>query len=182
MTAEEFLALPDEPGVKRWLINGRLREKPMTFRNRWHSRTEASIVFWLKDWLRRQPEPRGAIHSGEAGCRLPGGSNTIVGIDVVYVSSELAVSEPPDTTIIDGAPILAVEILSPSDTVESIGEKVNGYLAAGVAQVWLVDPYFNTVVMHRHGVVPRFFTIEDELTGDPELPGFSVPVRHLFTD
>ncbi len=27
MTAEEFLALPDEPGVERWLDRGRLREK-----------------------------------------------------------------------------------------------------------------------------------------------------------
>jgi hypothetical protein len=40
MTTEELLALPPG-GVERWLIRGKLRQKPMTIRNRWHSRIMA---------------------------------------------------------------------------------------------------------------------------------------------
>ena len=37
MTTEELLALPED-GTDRWLIAGELRERPMTKRNRFHSR------------------------------------------------------------------------------------------------------------------------------------------------
>jgi len=46
MTTEELLALPED-GVDRYLIRGLLREKPMTKRNRWHTRVEARIVYLL---------------------------------------------------------------------------------------------------------------------------------------
>src|SRR6266849_8839900 len=126
MTAEEFLALPSD-GVERWLIRGQLREKLMTYRNRWHSRIEAQIVYILKRWLELQALPRGEVYSGEVGCRLSRNPDTIVGIDVAYVSAELAALEPKDTTIIDGVPTLAVEILSPSDKEEEVNEKVDQY-------------------------------------------------------
>ena len=37
VTTEQLLAMPDD-GMERWLIRGELREKPMTVRNRFHSR------------------------------------------------------------------------------------------------------------------------------------------------
>ena len=43
MTAEELLALPED-GTDRWLIAGELRERPMTKRNRFHSRATARVV------------------------------------------------------------------------------------------------------------------------------------------
>src|SRR5947209_15113372 len=90
MTSEEFLALPDD-GIERYLIDGRLhevKEEPMTYRNRWHSGTEAVIVYYLKHWQIQQPKPRGSVYSGEAGCRLRRDPETIMGIDVVYVSAD----------------------------------------------------------------------------------------------
>ena len=37
-----------------------------------------------------------------------------------------------DSTLIDGVPTLVVEILSPSDTIEDVNEKIDTYLAAKV--------------------------------------------------
>jgi Uma2 family endonuclease len=179
MTGEEFLALP-ENGTERWLIRGQLREKPMTVRNREHSRILARISQLLGDWLDRQPEPRGEVLSGEAGCRLRRNPDTNVGIDVVYISSQLAAHEPNDTTLIDGVPTLVVEILSPSDTEEEMNEKVDEYLAAGVALVWLVDPHHRTVEVHRPDGEPELFNARQELTAEPHLPGFRVPVARVF--
>src|SRR5262245_12034737 len=117
MTTEELLALPDD-GMERWLIRGQLREKPMTVRNRYHCDVMAGIVFVLKEWLARQPGPRGRVLCGEAGVRLGGNPETTVGVDVVYVSAEVMARQTGTTTLIDGVPTLVVEILSPSDTVE----------------------------------------------------------------
>jgi Uma2 family endonuclease len=152
----------------------------MTRRNRWHARIEARITYLLSNWLEEQSEPRGEVLSGEAGCRLRRDPDTAVGVDVIYISPELAAQDADDTTMIDGAPVLAVEVLSPSDTLEEIDEKVDEYLQAGVALVWLVDPHDQTVLVYRPGAAPRLFTVADELTGEPHLPGFLVPVSRIF--
>jgi Uma2 family endonuclease len=180
MTTEEFLALPDN-GVERWLIRGQLREKPMTMGNRWHSRIMIRIGQLLSNWVDQQPEPRGEVLGGEAGCRLRRNPDTNVGIDVAYISPQLAAQDPDDTTLIDGVPTLVVEILSPNDTQEEINEKVDEYLAAGVALVWLVDPHHRTVEVHRSGGEPELFNVRQELSAEPHLPGFRVPVAHIFS-
>ena len=61
--------------------------------------------------------------SGEAGFVLRQNPPSGVGIDIAYVSAEVAARQP-DAAYFDGPPVLAVEILSPSDTQESIDEKV----------------------------------------------------------
>src|SRR5437763_15693424 len=108
MTTEEMLALPED-GSERWLIRGRLRERPSTVRNRWHSRIMTRVAKFLDNWLDGQPEPRGSVLCGEAGVRLRRNPDTTVGVDVVYVSPELAAQQSDETTLIDGVPVLAVE-------------------------------------------------------------------------
>jgi Uma2 family endonuclease len=179
MTTEEMLALPSN-GVERWLIRGQLREKPMTVRNRWHSRIMVRVAKFLDNWLDQQPEPHGAILCGEAGCRLRRDPDTTVGIDVVYISAELAAREAKDTNLIDGVPVLVVEILSPSDTQEQVDEKTDGYLQAGVALVWVIDPHDRTVTIYRPGQEPELVNVRQELSGDPQLPGFHIAVAQLF--
>jgi Uma2 family endonuclease len=178
-TTEELLACPDD-GVERELIRGQLWEKPMTRRNPRHSGTEALLSFALIAWLRTQPEPRGRVLSGEVGFRLRRSPDTTVGIDVAYIDAELAAAVPDNARLIDGIPVLAVEILSPSDKHEEVTTKVNEYLAVGVPLVWVVDPDFRTVRVHRPGREPEMFNAEKELTGDLQLPGFRVAVAELF--
>lgn len=187
MTAEELLALPEEPGVERWLIDGQLREKrypdiAMTYRNRRHSRLEAVISQILRNWLEQQPWPRGEVFAGDAGCILGRDPDVLVGIDVVYVSAEMASRQSQDTTMLEGVPTLAVEILSPSDTQQDIDEKLAKYLKAGVPLVWLVDPNDQTVVVYRPQTAPELFNVHAELTAEPHLPGFRVPVAKIFGD
>src|SRR4051812_13907841 len=179
LTTADLLALPDD-GVERYLINGRLREKPLTKRNRFHSRIEARIAQLLGNWLDHQPGPRGEVFSGEAGCILRHDPDTTVGIDVAFFSGEAVRRQSEDTTLIDGVPVLAVEILSPNDTVEEIHEKTDQYRAAGVALVWLVDPHHQTVQILRPGAEPEMFNVTQELSGEPHLPGFRVRVAQLF--
>src|SRR5947209_18440808 len=99
MTTEEMLALPED-GMERWLIDGELRERPMTVRNRFHSRVLICIGTELELWRRQQPAPRGQVLGGEAGVRLMRDPDTTVGIDVVYVSPEVIVRQTEETTLI----------------------------------------------------------------------------------
>ena len=180
MTLAEFEALPENDSVDRELIAGVLKERTMTRRNRFHAKTEANIAFALNTWRHHQPAPHGDVLSGEAGFILRKEPATTVGIDVAYLSAEVAASQNENSSMIDGVPILAVEVLSPTDTHEDISEKIDQYLATGVKLVWVVDPHFQTVIVHRPESKPEFFTNDDELTAEPHLPGFRVAVRLLF--
>ncbi len=179
MTTEELLALPRN-GTERWLIEGQLREKPMTVRNRIHSRIMVCISHFLESWRKLQPEPRGEVLCGEAGCRLRRDPDTTVGIDVVYVAANLVQQQSDDTTLIDGVPTLIVEILSPSDTIEDIEEKIDLYQNAGVPLIWIIDPHYRTITIYRLDREPELVNIRQELTAEPFLPGFRVAVAEIF--
>jgi Uma2 family endonuclease len=183
MTAEEFLALPDD-GVERWLIRGELREKrdtDMTRRNKFHSITEARITGILSNWIHRQPQPRGEVVSGEAGFVIRESPTSIsAGVDVAIISASQADTNSGDTTMIDGPPLMIAEVLSPHDTVEEVTERVDEYLECGVKVVWVVNPNFRTVTVHRPKTHPLALDARDTLDGNRELPGFSSPVADFF--
>jgi Uma2 family endonuclease len=179
MTTEELLASPRD-GVDRWLFLGRLREKPRTVRNRFYSRIMIRVGKLLDNWLDQQPEPRGSVLGGEAGVRLRRNPDATVGIDVVYIPPEVAARQGGDTTLIDGVPVLAVEILSPIDVLEEVNEKIDEYLRAGVALVWVINPHHRTVEIFRPGAEPELANVRQELSAEPHLPGFRIPVAQLF--
>ncbi len=182
MTAEEFLALPDD-GVERWLIRGELRENPesdMNRRNPDHSGTMFNVSRIIGAWLDKQAVPRGKAYTGDVSFKLRRDSDTLVGIDVAYVSAELRSATPKGRKVVDGVPILAIEILSPSDTHYDVTEKVQEYLDVGVALVWVIDPDFETVAVYRPDAEPVFFNKQQDLMGEPHLPGFRVRVAELF--
>jgi Uma2 family endonuclease len=177
ITAEELMEMPDD-GVERAIIRGKLREYPSTFKTPGHRGAHATIIGLLANWIETLPSWRGRILS-RGGFRLCREPETFVGIDVAYVSAEMVAESDPRLAFYDGPPVLAVEILSPCDTHERTVEKVQPYLEVGTT-VWVVDPDFRTVRVHRLGQPVALFNEQQELLGDPELPGFRVAVARLF--
>jgi Uma2 family endonuclease len=179
ITLEEFLALPDDPSVDREVIRGELREKPMTMRNRRHSPAESRVSQQLWNWLDSRPSQGGLIVAGEAGFILKRDPLTGVGIDVAYVSQEIAANDPT-ATYFQGPPVLAVEILSPSDKQEEIDEKIALFLEAGVKVVWVVNPTFKTVTVYRPDAAPALYHESQTIDAEPHLPGFRAQVKAFF--
>jgi len=187
MTTEELLAMPDD-GMERWLIKGELREKypdvdngvPLTVRNRFHTETTALTSYHLNAWKMQQPKPRGKVHDGEVGVRLPQQPDVTVGIDVIYVDAATAARQSDESTVIVGVPTVAIEVLSPNDTTEDIKEKVDVLREAGVPHIWIANPYDQTVTVYRPGVRPQMFNADQEIVAEPHLPGFRVLVANLF--
>ena len=179
ITTEQLLAMPDD-GLDRELIRGHVRETPVTKRNRFHTLAVARLTRLLDEWLDGQPSPCGEVHSGEVGTILRRDPDTTVGIDVAYFSADVIARQTDKTTLIEGVPKLAVEVLSPSDKHEDIREKVLEYLAVGVDLVWIVDPYFQTVQMHRPSAPPESFNRDHSVDGGTVLPGLQINVADIF--
>src|SRR4051812_11890069 len=123
VTTKQLLAMPED-GMERELIRGQLKERPMSCRGRLHSRITSKLDRLLGKWYEQLPEPRGELLTGEQAFRLQHDPDTTVGIDLAYIAPDLAASVPEDVFLIDGLPVLAVEVLSPSDMIEDVADKV----------------------------------------------------------
>ncbi|MBA4066247.1 MAG: Uma2 family endonuclease [Isosphaera sp.] len=124
---------------------------------------------------------RGYVLSNDTGVVLEENPGTVVGPDVAYcVDANTYDDVEPKWVEADRPPVLTVEVLSPTDKTSEVNEKIADYLRAGVKVVWLADPETKTVTVYRpnhHHVVLK---PADDLTGDPELPGFSCKVGDFF--
>jgi len=77
------------------------------------------------------------------------------------------------------APDLAVEVVSRTDTYDSVATKVKQYLDSGTQLVWVVRPKDRTVEAHRRGADPTLLGV-GSLSGDPAIPGFTIDIDDIF--
>jgi Uma2 family endonuclease len=82
----------------------------------------------------------------------------------------------------DVIPDLAVEVVSPTNSAYEMQEKVQHYLAAGVAEMWIIYP--NVRLLHRYTSPTQIQVIQsgEELDGGALFPGFRMPWSELFED
>jgi Uma2 family endonuclease len=102
--------------------------------------------------------------------------NTVRFPDIAFVQ---AGRELPLKGFPKGAPDLAIEVISPSNTPREMDRRVSDYFAAGCKRVWLVYPEDREVYIHGLSGVTR--RTAGDLLEEPELlPGFSAEVSKLF--
>lgn len=99
--------------------------------------------------------------------------------DVAFVPAERVKGIDPDRPI-EGAPALAIEVVSPTDLAEELARKVDQYLAAGAQAVWVLYPKVREVQTYQAGRISTTLGDADVLEDIKLFPGFSVPVRDLF--
>ena len=123
----------------------------------------------------------GIVTAAETGFileRNPDSGDTIRGLDIAFISSERGPRVLPDR-LMDIAPDLAVEVISPSNDAADIRRKIGQLLEAGTALVWIIYPDLRIVDIHRRdGAIT--LNAADTLSGGDVLPGFEVPVSDIF--
>lgn len=82
----------------------------------------------------------------------------------------------------EDSPAIAVEVISPTDTYVDVIAKAALYLRQGVASVLLVDLYHREVTVRQATGEVHVLAVDDTLTGEPTLPGFSCRVAEIFSD
>jgi len=81
---------------------------------------------------------------------------------------------------LQGSPDLAVEILSPSDTIETIHGKITEYFENNTKLAWVINPEDRTVLIYHSPNPDKILTDKDTLNGEEILKGFSFPIAELF--
>jgi Uma2 family endonuclease len=122
---------------------------------------------------------KGYVLGNDTGVILERDPDTVRGPDVVLYD-QVRRYDDLSAGYCEHPPTLAVEVLSPSDRWGKVTRRISQFLGQGIAVVWVVDPEGRSVTVHRPNQLPQVVEGEDELTGDPEMPGFRCRVADLF--
>jgi Uma2 family endonuclease len=89
--------------------------------------------------------------------------------------------EPPeDEAYWSVAPALAVEVLSPTNTVPEIDRKIREFFAEGTKLFWVIDPAKKSAKVYTSPKRFRELDASGTLDGGKVLPGFKLPLADLF--
>ncbi|GBF80888.1 Uma2 family endonuclease [Aphanothece sacrum] len=82
----------------------------------------------------------------------------------------------------EGAPDLAVEIISPNNTFEEIHNKLVEYFENGTRLTWVILPDEESVLVYHKPKPSKLLQLEDSLDGEDVIPNFSLPLLELFQE
>jgi Uma2 family endonuclease len=115
-------------------------------------------------------------------CRTSGGDGAysigghVIAPDFAYKRTPTS-DEYPDPD----PPLLAVEVISPTDTAAGVRRKRQIYLDAGIL-CWEVYPSLKSVDVYMPGGDMRTVGLDGALDGGDVLPGFALPLRDIFPE
>ena len=175
VTLAEYAALPKQPRYE--LVKGVLVE--LMAASREHERTAARTTRYMD--AHADQHGLGEVYTGNrAYVTGPDSPATSRMPDVSFVSNARLAQPDLVGMLYDGAPDLAVEILSNSNTPAEIAQKIAEYLNAGGKAVWVIDIDARTLTVHTPDAPPLLLTDADSVDGGDYLPGFACAVADLL--
>ena len=172
LTADDYFALPDD-GKQYELLAGELYVNPTpAFR---HQDVAKRLFLILQSFF--EGKALGEVFFAPLGVVL--GQHDVAEPDLVVVSDPSQFSQRG----IEGAPLLVVEILSPSNARHDRVTKAARYLALGVEHYWIVDPRRRHLLCQRAeggrwAVVAE--GLDDSRVCDPSWPELVVELHRLW--
>ncbi len=77
-------------------------------------------------------------------------------------------------------PDFVIELRSASDTLSGLQTKMQEYIENGTLLGWLIDRKNQTVYIYRPNQDPEILENPSQVSGDPELPGFSLLMAKIW--
>ena len=175
MTADELARLPDD-GLQYELVRGKLISMPP-------SKTRAAVLamelaFRLMTFVKQHR--LGVVGGADWGFLLATNPDTVRAPDCAFVRAERIPAGGIPDGYFPGAPDLAVEVISPSQSVRDAQDKAQEYLEAGARLVWLLHPRRRVTWVYAPGRTPVQLGADGVLDGGDVLPGFTLPLNEVL--
>ncbi len=169
---EAFEQLPDD-GMHHELIEGELITlPPPKFRH-------GELALRIYDALKAIEKRARARAYHEMGYKLSNAPATWIQPDASMIRADRVAEADPDGYLL-GAPELAIEVISPSESAVDVERKVELFLAHGGQVVWVIYPKTRTVRAFLADGSASLHGLTDSLTLPGILPGWTLPVAKLF--
>jgi Uma2 family endonuclease len=174
LTAEEFAQLPGHEDAE--LIDGHVI--PARLSSPALGMITLELGMRIGNWLEQN---KLGIAGVEGGFILRRNPDRTRGPDAWFIRTERVPEVQPEG-FWEIAPDMIAEIISSSDTLDAIKEKLEDYFAAGTQLAWLIYPRFKQVEAHTPDGTMRIFRVDDVLEAKNLMPGFQCAVNELFEE
>jgi Uma2 family endonuclease len=172
LTFDEFQKLPEREGAIYELDEGELLMEPSPALR--HNLVRQRIAMKLIQF----------VESGNLGIvveemdfRLS--PDTVRNPDVAFITQEHLKKIDLDRSPVDGAPALAIEVISPSNSAQDMAKKTQQYLASGCRTVWIVYPSLRLAEIYSSSG-SRQVREPELLQAEDILPGFSLSLNYIL--
>ena len=171
VTAEQFDALPEEE-IRNWeLLDGELIEVPSA--RPLHNRILVRLAVTLETHAR----------SRRLGAVLPETDLAVrkdsrLRPDLGFFSAKTWATVDLTKVPVVQTPDIAIEIISPSETIATMQRKIEAYLKWGVHEVWLIFPDINTLFVHTLAGAQRLSA--GAFLSSPYIPDWQLQVGEIF--
>jgi Uma2 family endonuclease len=169
---EEYLAYEDGTDNKYELVNGQLQLMPTA------SGFHALILVLLYDTLKAEIERNKhewKVMPGTVGIRTAHKKSRIPDL-VILSESQCQEIRTMSTAVLESPPLLAVEIVSPSNSDDDYRYKRSEYAVREIPEYWIIDPEIEKISVLL--LVSGFYEVT-EFTGEQEIKSLLFPELKL---
>lgn len=174
VTYQDYLKMPEKPGVRYEVIQGRLIEEPSP--SVLHQRVSYRLQMLLINYF-NSADPEGEVLSAPLDVELS--DITVVQPDLLYIPGSAKAALEEVRILIP--PKLVVEIVSPITGRKDRLEKMQIYRDAGVEHYWLVDlegRFIEAYALEDNGYVR--VAESAEVFTHPGFPGLEIDIADIF--
>ena len=168
----------DYPDWRLERIDGEIRM--MTPAGGDSSEREGELSYQLAHW--NHATGQGHVFSSSVGFRLPDGS--ILSPDASWIAQARWAGLTPRERrgFAPICPDFVAELLSPSDRLPVVRDKMYEYIEQGARLGWLIDPDRRVVEIYRPDRPVEVLTDPSALSGEAVLPGFVLDLTGILGD
>lgn len=174
-TWDDFISLPDDD--RRELIDGELLEVEVP--TALHEWIVGELLYWLKAWC--QVTKAGIVLA--SGYKVKIRNDRGVMPDVQFF--KFGGRKIPQQGLDQGAPDLAIEVISPGSVRYDRVKKLNWYASIKVPEYWLIDPEARTLERFRLDSSGHYLiadALSDDAVFSPDsFPGLLIELVRLWT-
>jgi Uma2 family endonuclease len=176
LTDEQFMALPEDDNLHEY-VNGELIVVANSGVE--HGYLALTLGYFLTGFVRSHR--LGVTCDSSTAFKMKTGNKRSP--DLAFIAKErLQGLKRLPKGFFEGAPDLAVEIISPNNTFAEIHNKLVEYFENGTRLVWVILPDEECVLVYHQPKPSKLLQVEDSLDGEAVITGFQLPLIELFQE
>lgn len=138
----------------------------------------SDLLIQLGIWNRQTT--LGEVFDSSTGFRLANGAVRSPDVSWIPKSKWTALTKEQRRKFLPLDPDFVIELMSPTDELRDLQQKMLEYLECGVKLAWLIDPDRRQVEIYRQDAAKEILTNPVTLSGEGILPGLVVELSEIW--
>ena len=131
-------------------------------------------------WLWNNLHKLGVVFDSSTGFKLPNGADRSPDAAWIPLEKWQALTPQQKERFLPLSPDFVIELMSPSDSLETARKKMQEYLDNGTRLGWLINRKTREVEIYRQGQAVEILTNPESLSGENILPEFSLNLTLIW--